>query len=144
MMKICNYLEKAFALMNISHKKTINEETIFYQLHFPETGLFGGTVNMTIDKMFSAEIQASVAKGISQNIRSQILEIINELNGEFQFIRITMDKNNDICSCQQFILVGNEEIMCKQIVTNLVAFYDLHRRTAQKLLDELETKNKEL
>ena len=92
---------------------------------------------MIIDKMFSAELNCFAAKGISSNLRSEVLARINELNQEFQFVKMVMDKNGDVYSCQQFILVGNEEIMCKQIVTNLVAFYDLHKRAAQKILEAL-------
>ena len=137
MPKICEYLEKAFLSMNISHKRTLEDEKIFYQLTFHETGVLGGKMNVVIDKMFSTEIGAFAAKGISQDIRSNMLEKINEINREFRFIRIVMDKNNDIYSCQQFILFGNEEIMCKQIVTNIVAFYDLHSRAVRKIMETI-------
>lgn len=137
MLRICQHLEKAFSLMHIMHKRTLENEKISYQLQFPETSIFFGTTNMIIDKMFSAELNCFAAKGISPDLRSEVLARINELNQEFQFVKMVMDKNGDVYSCQQFILVGNEEIMCKQIVTNLVAFYDLHKRAAQKIPEAL-------
>lgn len=135
--KLCIYLEKAFSSMNILYKKVINDNKIFYKVNFPEASIFCGTVNLVIDNVFSAEISAFVARGISQSKRAEILESINEINEGFQFISVAVDKSNDVYSYQQFILAGGEDIMCKQIITNLVAFYDLHRRAAQKIHEVL-------
>ena len=143
MQKICEYLEKAFLAMNILYKKTMDGENICYRLDLPDTSILYRTAELIIDRMFIAEFHACTAKGISPKMRGIILEKINEFHGKFRLIRLSVDQNNDLYACQQMILVGDEAIMCKQIMTKLLVFYDLHKRTAQEILKIIQTKNDE-
>lgn len=83
--------------------------------------------------MFCAEISAFIARGITEDKRSAVLEEMNEVNDGVRLINVCMDRNHDVYSYQQFILAGDEHIMCKQIIMNLVVFYDLHKRAAEKI-----------
>ena len=127
------YLEEAFEAMNICYKVTKSNKQIIYNVNFPEKDSFSETVNLVIDEMFSAEIFSYIARGITETKRHAVLESINQINDRFLFINSGIDENNDVYSCQQFILAGSQKIMCKQIITNIVVFYDLYKRTSQKI-----------
>ncbi len=119
--------------MRIRYQIVSNPKQTIYWLNFPESSVFSPTVTLVIDDFFYVDISASIAQGITDEKRCLVLETINEINDKFQFINLCMDENHDIYSCQQFILAGDERIMCMQIMTNLLVFYDLHRRTAEKI-----------
>ncbi len=131
--KLSCYLEEAFGMMNISYRTIKNKDQMIYTINFPENGSFSETITLIIDEMFSAEICAYIARGITEEKRHDILEEINKVNDRFLFINSGMDDNNDVYSCQQFILAGSQKIMCKQIITNIVVFYDLYKRTSEKI-----------
>ena len=133
MNKLGKYLESAFTSMKIAYRKTENPNQLVYKIDFPDSGIFFGTVTLVIDEMFCAEISAFIARGITEDKRSAVLEEMNEVNGGVRLINVCMDRNHDVYSYQQFILAGDEHIMCKQIIMNLVVFYDLHKRAAEKI-----------
>ena len=133
MNKLGKYLESAFESMQIFYHKIENPKQLIYKVVFPESGILCGTVTVIIDEMFSAEISAYIARGVSKEKRILILEEINRVNDKSCFINVGMDDKNDVYSYQQFILAGDEHIMCKQIITNLIVFYDMHKRTAEKI-----------
>lgn len=133
MNKLGKYLESAFVRMKMSYRKIENPEQIVYRIDFPESGIFCSTVTLVIDKMFCSEISSYIARGITENKRYCVLEEMNKINDEVRLISVCMDENNDVYSYHQFILAGDEHMMCKQIIMNLVVFYDLHKRTAEKI-----------
>ncbi len=133
MEKLSFYLEEGFNAMDICYKKSKNKDRIVYRINFPENDSISETITLVIDEMFSAEICAYIARGITQEKRLSVLEEINKVNDRFLFINSGMDDNNDVYSCQQFILAGSRKIMCKQIIINIVVFYDLYRRTSEKI-----------
>ena len=133
MNKLGKYLESAFTSMKIAYRKTENPNQLVYKIDFPDSGIFFGTVTLVIDEMFCAEISAFIARGVAEEKRNFILEEINRVNDKSCFINVGMDDKNDVYSYQQFILAGDEHIMCKQIITNLIVFYDMHMRTAEKM-----------
>ena len=113
--------------------KIENPNQLVYKIDFPDSGIFCGTVTVVIDEMFYAEISAFIARGITEDKRSMVFEEMNRVNDGVRLINVCMDKNNDVYSYQQFILAGDENMMCKQIIINLVVFYDLHKRTSEKI-----------
>ena len=129
----CHNLESAFDSMKIAYKTITQDQQIIYQLTFPVSDPYTSAITMIVDDFFCVELSAFIARGITDDKRKDILEEINFVNDTFRFISLRMDENNDIYSCQQFILAGDEKIMCKQIVTNLLVFFDLHRHTAEKI-----------
>ena len=133
MKKLGLYLESAFRSMKIFYQKIENPRQLIYKIVFPESGILCGTVTLVVDEMFSAEISAFIARGVAEDRRISVLEEINRVNDKCCFINVGMDDKNDVYSYQQFILAGDEHIMCKQIVTKLIVFYDMHKRTAEKI-----------
>ena len=133
MNKLGAYLESAFKSMQIFYRRIENPRQVIYKVIFPESGILCGTVTIIVDEMFSAEISSFIARGVAEEKRNFILEEINRVNDKSCFINVGMDDKNDVYSYQQFILAGDEHIMCKQIITNLIVFYDMHKRTAEKI-----------
>lgn len=130
---LSEYLNNAFKKMKISYKSITDNGRLIYRLDMPHNEICDTTVTVVIDDLFSAEVYALIAQGITAEFRTPIIEIMNQLNGEFRFLKVQLDQHNDIYSNQTFILVGNENIMCKQIITNLLAFCDIHHRASAKI-----------
>lgn len=72
-----------------------------------------------------AKVWTYLLSNIKENKYLPMLRTLNKLNDSYRFIKLSIDKDNDVCAEYDFFLFGDEELIGKQFMSILFLFSDI-------------------
>ncbi len=109
----------------------LEESGLSYQLHeFEDNVVFSFlvgsshlpslNVKLRVSDDGIAKIWCCISRNVNQDKRIQILEILNNFNSQYRYVRFALDEDNDIYASYYFNMFGEKEEAVKHALAMLL------------------------
>lgn len=101
------------------------DDAVMFILPMSAKNVPGLNVNLKIGEDDTAKIYCYLAKDVKEERRTAMLETLNSLNDRYKFLRLALDKDNDVSADYDFVIFGDEETACKQVISMVMLISDI-------------------
>ncbi len=127
--------ERAIDYQQVAEDALNENEMTFHVEHKEDHALFtcpmtsdrspGFNLKLRISDDGGAKIWTYLLSNIKEDKYLPVLKTLNHLNDSYRFIKLSIDKDNDVCAEYDFFLFGDEDLIGKQLMSILFLFSDI-------------------
>ena len=118
-------IEDTMTENNMSFQVEHNEDHTLFNCPMSSNRSPGFNLRVRVSDDGGAKIWTYLLSNINEEKFIPMLKTLNKLNDNYRFIKLSIDKDNDVCAEYDFFLFGEEDIIGDQFMSILYLFSDI-------------------
>ena len=130
-----NAVQEILDKIEVSYMSQKKDAGTIFNIPMPGQNMSNLTVNLHVHNNGNVKISVYPVRKVKQQFRTDILEVLNGLNGKYRITRFMIDADGDICVDYDMILTDEDSnIIGSQILMTLLMFSDIVDETFLEIL----------